>query len=497
MRSDRPVRRACGWLALSLLALTPAAAGAQIGATDFAARRDSLARRIGDGVVVAFGARTPVTDFGPPTQLPAFHYLTGFDEPDAAFVMVVRQGAGTATLFTMPIDPRVAMYYGRRPDSAAIASRFGMTARPFAALRAAVDSLAGSGLSFYSLADFEDADFAYADSLTRGRAFLQSVVAAHSGLQVKDAHPLVNELRARKSAAELALLRKAAALSVEGHRAAMRLAAPGLHEYDLQAAAEYEFRRGGSSRPAYGSIVGSGENGTQLHYMLDRAPLKAGELVVIDAAGEYEGYAADVTRTLPVSGRFTTDQRALYQLVRDAQDAAVRNAKPGMKFAVAQDSSLEVRARGLARMGLIEASDALYDPPGRANCATRPAACRQVNVWTIHGISHGLGLAVHDPVQFYSGDRTVQPGDVFTVEPGIYINTAFLDILPDTPRNRAFIAKVRPVAERLNNTGIRIEDDYIATATGLEWISPAPREVSEVEAAMSVARNTAPGAPRR
>jgi Xaa-Pro aminopeptidase len=489
MRSDRPVRRGCGWLALSLLALTPAAAGAQIGATDFAARRDSLARRIGDGVVVAFGARTPVTDFGPPTQLPAFHYLTGFDEPDAAFVMVVRQGAGTATLFTMPIDPRVAMYYGRRPDSAAIASRFGMTARPFAALRAAVDSLAGSGLSFYSLADFEDADFAYADSLTRGRAFLQSVVAAHSGLQVKDAHPLVNELRARKSAAELALLRKAAALSVEGHRAAMRLAAPGLHEYDLQAAAEYEFRRGGSSRPAYGSIVGSGENGTQLHYMLDRAPLKAGELVVIDAAGEYEGYAADVTRTLPVSGRFTTDQRALYQLVRDAQDAAVRNAKPGMKFAVAQDSSLEVRARGLARMGLIEASDALYDPPGRANCATRPAACRQVNVWTIHGISHGLGLAVHDPVQFYSGDRTVQPGDVFTVEPGIYVNTAFLDILPDTPRNRAFIAKVRPVAERLNHTGVRIEDDYIATATDLEWISPAPREASEVEAAMRVAGN--------
>ena len=360
-------------LALILLAVAVPAATAQIGPTDFAARRDSLARRIGDGVVIAFGARTPVTDFGPPTQLPAFHYLTGFDEPDAALVMVVHGGAGTSTLFTMPIDPRVAMYYGRRPDSAAIATGFGLTARPFATLRGAVDSLAGSGLTFYSLADFEDADFAYADSLTRGRAFLQSVTAAHSGLQVKDAHPLVNQLRARKSAAELALLRKAAALSVEGHRAAMRIAAPGLHEYDLQAAAEYEFRRGGASRPAYGSIVGSGENGTQLHYMRDRAPLKAGDLVVIDAAREYQGYAADVTRTLPVSGRFTKEQRALYQLVRDAQDAAVRNAKPGMKFSAAQDSSVAVRAAGLARMGLIESADAIYDPPGRANCTARPA----------------------------------------------------------------------------------------------------------------------------
>jgi Xaa-Pro aminopeptidase len=484
-------------LLVLLPAAAPAATRAQIAPAEYAARRDSLARRIGDGVVVAFGARTPVTDFGPPTQLPAFHYLTGYDEPDAAFVMVVRQGVGTPVLFTMPIDPRTAMYYGRRPDSAAVVREFGMAARPFAALRSALDSLVGGGLTFYALADFEDADFAGVDSLTRGQVFMRAFIAAHDGLKVKDAHPIVAGLRARKSSAELVLLRKAAAASVAGHRAAMGLAAPGLHEYDLQAAAEYEFRRGGASRPAYGSIVGSGENGTQLHYMRDRGPLRAGDLVVIDAAGEYEGYAADVTRTLPVSGRFTKEQRILYQLVRDAQEAAVRNAKPGMSFRAAQDSSREVRARGLAQLGLIEGPGALYDPPGKPDCAARPAACLQVNVWTIHGISHGLGLAVHDPAQFYSQDGTVKPGDVFTVEPGIYINTAFLDVLPDTPRNRAFIARVRPAAQRLNNTGIRIEDDYIATDTGLEWISPAPREVAEVEAAMSVAGNTARGRKRR
>ena len=173
-------------LALVLACLMPAAtaARAQIAPAEYAARRDSLAQRIGDGVLVAFGARTPVTDFAPPTQLPAFHYLTGFDEPDAAFVMVVRHGAAAPVLYTMPIDPRVAMYYGRRPDSAAIGHKFGIPARPFAALRPALDSLAGSGLAFFALADFEDADFARADSLTRGQVFMRAFQAAHAGLQV-------------------------------------------------------------------------------------------------------------------------------------------------------------------------------------------------------------------------------------------------------------------------------------------------------------------------
>ncbi len=469
---------------LALAALTAAPLAAQIPAAEFSARRDSLASRIGDGVVVAFGARTPVTDFGPPTQLPAFHYLTNYDEPDAAFVMVVRGGRPVPMLFVTPIEPRTAMYYGRRPDSAMVRQATGIPARPFAALSGVLDSLAGAGLDFHTLADFEDADFQRADSLTRGVAYIRSFAAAHPGLTIKNAHPLVDQLRARKSPAEIALLRRAAALSDAGHLAAMRMAAPGLHEYDLQAAAEYAFRRGGASRPAYGSIVGSGRRGTQLHYMKNRGPLEAGDLVVIDAAGEYEGYAADVTRTLPVSGRFTPDQRAIYQLVRDAQAAAERNSRPGMQIAAATDSAIAVRARGLAALGLIESADAEFDPPWHADCTAVPAACRQAMLWMIHGISHGLGLAVHDPAQFYTGDRVVQPGDAFTIEPGIYISTISLDILPDTPRNRAFIAKVRPVVERMNNTGVRIEDDYVATADGLDRISHAPREADEVEAAM-------------
>jgi len=188
-----------------VLALTTTNALGQIPASEYAARRDSLAARIGDGVVVGFGGRTPVADFGPFYQLPAFHYLTNFDEPDAAFVMTVRGGRGTTTVFLTPIDPRRAFYYGRRPDSASV-ERSGMKARSFGALAGFVDSLAATGATFYHLTDFEDEDFAREDSLTRGRVVMAGVVARHPTLQVKDAHAIVDQLRARKSPAELALL---------------------------------------------------------------------------------------------------------------------------------------------------------------------------------------------------------------------------------------------------------------------------------------------------
>jgi Xaa-Pro aminopeptidase len=465
------------------LALFATSAAAQISEHEFAARRESLAKRNDSGVVLAFGGRTLVADFGTFYQLPAFHYLTNFDEPDAAFVMTVKHGVGTPTLFITPADPRRAFYYGWRPDSAAVKQQHDIHARSFSALAGFVDSLAAAGLPFYTLDDFEDADFAGADSLTRGKMFVRSRAARHPGLVIRNAHPIVDQLRARKSAAEIALLRKAAEISSQGHRAAM-LAPQPRHEYELQAALEGTFLRLGASRPAYGSIVGSGINGTQLHYMKDRGVTKPGDLVVMDAGAEYEGYAADITRTIPVSGTFTAEQKKIYQVVRDAQAAAERNSAPGKRQSAAQDSSFVVRAKGLAALGLIESEDASLDPPWTANCERQPTSCSQAYFWMIHGISHGLGLAVHDPMQSQYGDRTYKPGDVFTIEPGIYISTRMLDALPDTPKNRAFIAKVRPTVEKYENTGVRIEDDYVITQTGLERISSAPREIAEIEALM-------------
>jgi Xaa-Pro aminopeptidase len=468
----------------SFLAALPAVALAQIPASEFAARRDSLAARVQNGVVVAFGGRTPVSDFGPFYQLPAFHYLTNFDEPDAAFVMVVQNGRGTSTLFLTPVGARLAFYYGRRPDSATVVRELGVHARAFSALASYVDSLAGTRLPFYTLHDFADADFAQQDSLTRGQQFIKAIRAKHTALEVRDGHDIVDELRAKKSPAEMALLRKAAEISTEGHRAAMLIPEPS-KEYEIQAALEGTFLRLGGARPSYGSIVGGGIHGTQLHYMRDRGDVKPGDVVVMDAATEYEGYAADVTRTLPVSGKFTPEQRAIYQLVRDAQAAAERNSKPGMSAVAAQDSSIEIRARGLVKLGLAESADAQFDPPWKADCAKSPRSCSQPMFWMIHGISHGIGLAVHDPAQFYADDHIFRQGDAFTIEPGIYISTTMLDALPDTPKNRAFIAKVLPVVRRYQNTGVRIEDDYVITEKGLERISHAPREMDEIEALMS------------
>ena len=471
-------------MAAFLLVVLPAVAVAQIPASEFAARRDSLAARVKNGVVVAFGGRTPVSDFGPFYQLPAFHYLTNFDEPDAAFVMVVQNGRGTSTLFLTPVGARQAFYYGRRPDSATVVRDLGVRARSFSTLASYVDSLAGARLPFYTLHDFADADFADEDSLTRGQQFIKSLRAKNAALEVHDGHEIVDELRAKKIPAEMALLRKAAEISTEGHRAAMSIPEP-TKEYEIQAALEGTFLRLGGARPSYGSIVGGGVHGTQLHYMRDRGDVKPGDVVVMDAATEYEGYAADITRTLPVSGKYTAEQRAIYQLVRDAQAAAERNSKPGMSSVAAQDSSWDVRARGLAKLGLVESVDAQLDLPWPADCNANPRACKQAMFWMIHGISHGIGLAVHDPAQFYAKDHQFKQGDAFTIEPGIYISTTMLDALPDTPRNRAFIAKVKPVVQRYENTGVRIEDDYLITDKGLERISLAPREIDEVEALMA------------
>ncbi len=451
--------------------------------SEFEARRAAMAQQIDSGVVLAFGARTPVNDFSAFFQLPAFRYLTNYIEPDAAFVMVVRGGVGESTLYLAPIEARSAFYYGERADSTQTEARYGLRGRSFSALAGDLDSLIQSGLPIYHIPDVETTDFARLDSLTRGQQTVKRLVAAHPSVSIRNAMPQVLRLRARRSDTELALITRAVEITSEGHLAAMRTANPQ-HEYELKAALEFEFTRRGAERPAYGSIVGGGRNTGTLHYMRDNDPVKPGDLVLMDAGAEFRGYAADVTRTIPVSGTYTKEQRDIYQLVLDSQLAAERNSQPGMNMRAATDSSVVVRARGLAALGLIESEDALYDPPWAANCEANPASCRQSNLWMIHGISHGIGLAVHDPLQGSFSNGTFQQGDAFTIEPGVYISTRSLDVLPDTPRNRRFIAAVRDKVKQYEHTGVRIEDCYIITANGLERISLVPREMDEIEAIM-------------
>jgi Xaa-Pro aminopeptidase len=464
--------------------LTPGVLAAQsIPAAEYAARRDSLGGRLGNAVVVAFGAPAP-TGHSRPSQLPAFRYLTGFMEPDAALVLVARGGRMTGTLFIQPRDPGRKLYDGFPPDSAAVARTTGLAARSINALRPMLDSLATAGLPVYTLRDFANTDAAADDSLTRGASFMKAFTAAHPGLEPRDAHPVLDSLRTRKSPTELAMLRRAIDITVAAQREAMRTVRPGMYEYEIEGLYESAFRRTGGDGPAFVSIIGSGLNSTQYHYNANDRRMATGDVLVMDVGAGYGGYAADVTRTVPVSGRFSSNQRAVYQIVRDAQEAAARVAGPGATYQAWRDSARAVVARGVARLGLTEGVEATFDPPWADTCKQDASRCRQDFLYMAHGLGHGIGLEVHDHPFAWSGPGKFAPGDVFTIEPGIYVSTKLLDMLPDTPGNRQMIAKVRSAVQRYNNIGVRIEDDYVITATGVEWLSNAPREIADIETAM-------------
>jgi len=319
--------------------------------------------------------------------------------------------------------------------------------------------------------------------------FVRAIAAGHPSVKVSSANMHVMMLRGAKSAAERDLIRKAVAITADAQREAMRAIEPGMYEFEIQSLIEYTFRRNGADRPSFSTIVGSGPNSTTLHYNADDRLMNAGEVVVMDIGASYRGYAADVTRTVPVNGTFTADQRAIYQIVRDAQAAAERQAKPGAKAALMSDSASAVLAAGLTRLGLIESPTATYD------CGTteQPQQCPQLGLYYMHGLGHGIGLEVHDPDQFYF-KGTLDTGSAFTIEPGIYVRENVLEILPKTQRNEALAAKLRPAVVKFRNIGVRIEDDYLITDQGLEWISRAPRELTEVEALM---REALAGASKR
>ena len=478
-----------------LLCVATSLLAQDIAPAEYAARRDSLAARIDSGVVVAFGAPDP-TSIHQAVQLPTFRYLTGFLEPNAVFVLVKRAGAVKGILFTASRDPRRVLYDGFPPDSATVAQQTGLTVRSLPALSHTVDSLMRLNLPVYHLRDYASSDAAEQDSLTRGARFTADLATRYRGmeLQIADAHPMVDSLRARKSPAELALLRKAINITVASLTRTMRAAKPGMWEYELQAMVEGGFRRAGADGPSFGSIVGSGPNSTQYHYERNDRQMAAGDVVVMDVGAGFRGYAADVTRTIPVSGKFTPEQRAVYQLVRDAQAAAERVVKPGASWQAWRDSARAVEARGLAKLGLIESVDATFDPPWAGQCEASPERCRQAFLYMAHGLGHGIGLEVHDPPR-YGGVGTFEVGQVFTIEPGVYISTKLLDMLPDTPKNRAMIAKVRKTVERYQNIGVRIEDDYVVTSNGIEWLSRAPREIAEIERLSSVSSSRAKRGP--
>jgi Xaa-Pro aminopeptidase len=467
-------------VAASLTLTTAAQLGAQVTQAEYARRRAALAARIQDGVLLAIGGREPEHDYLSFFQATEFAYLTGYPEPSAALVMVKDGGRVTSTMFVSPRNPGAEVWTGKRFGTDGATRMTGIAAREVGELRAVLDSLLRSSSRLYVVGNVGLGGNGDEDRvLSADDQYVRRLAAAHPSVKVASANQHVSQLRATKSAAELDLIRRAAAITVEAHRNAMRAMAPGMNEFEIQSLIEYTFRRNGADRPSFATIVGSGPNSTTLHYNADDRFMNAGEVVVMDVGASYRGYAADVTRTVPVTGTFTPDQRAIYQIVRDAQAAAERNAKPGMKASAMSDTAAAVLAAGLARVGLIESPTATYD----CGPVQQPQQCSQLQLYYMHGLGHGIGLEVHDPEQS-SFTGVIAPGSAFTLEPGIYVRENVLEILAKTPRNEALVVKLRPAVERFRNIGIRIEDDYIVTERGTEWISRAPREIDEVEAMM-------------
>jgi Xaa-Pro aminopeptidase len=458
-------------VALAACSSALAAAGPPAPGPDwFAAHRAALAAKLPkDAVVVLRGPAEPEAEVGDAYRPDSnFWYLTGFAEPDA--VVVLRPSAPEGKRYVLFVKPKnwiEERWTGRRAGvEGAKADYRAEAAFPIENFQKESRSLlAGAKELFY----LDARDRAFREKLITS---WQAVAAAGTeSLPASDVAPVVAQMRLVKDATEIAILREAVNLSVEAHRAALALAGPGVNEGVLKGAMVQRCLAGGAARMAYAPIVGSGPNSVILHYPDANRVMRRGEMIVNDTACEYGLYAADVTRSYPVNGTFSPEQRALYEIVLAAQKAAIAKATVGSAHHDVQDASLAVVVNGLIKLALVKGT------------REEVIASRSFTAFFPHGTSHWLGLDVHDAGSYEYADPTdrwtrysssmtkLKPGMVLTVEPGIYI--------PE---------KSEGVDPKWWNIGVRIEDDVLITEKGPECLScGAPREIADVEKAMKPA----------
>ena len=457
----------------------------QIPLAEYAARRESLGRLTGDGAIVVLGSAEPVRDFDGFSQSPHHKYLTGWDAPDAALLVLRAGGTQREMLFVAEKNPAVEVWTGVRPSLPDAQRMSGIPARVIGELTHTCDSLLAAGAPLRIVGEFAGDASTIGAARTRDQVFMDALKARHGDAKITDANRAVLELRGTKSPAEIELLRGAIAITGRAHQEAMRMVTAGWNEFEVQALIDYTFRRNGADRNGFFTAAASGDNTTTLHYSQNDRPIQQGELLLLDIGAAFGGYSADVTRTIPVGGTFSPAQRAIYELVRRAQVAGERAVRIGAATSAPQAAAADTIAQGLAALGLVESPTATYDCDIAAS-----QQCPQWRLYYMHGLSHGIGLDVHDPDLSYGG--TYGAGSVVTIEPGVYVRRTMQTVLADTPRNRAVLKAIAPALARYAGIGVRIEDDYLLTSTGLEWLSQVPREVAEVEAALKAPRAATP-----
>lgn len=390
-----------------------------------------------------------------------FYYLTGFTEPQALLALIPGRKQGETVLFCQEKDPLRELWDGFRlgPDAACEALSID-DAYPIADIDDILPGLIeGRERVYYSMGKDDKFDDQVMEWVKVIRS--KSKLGAHPPGEFLMLDPLLHELRLIKSKAEIKLMEQAAKISAEGHRRAMAACHPGAHEYELEAELLYAFKRNGSLAPAYTSIVAAGDNACTLHYNDNNAAINEGDLVLIDAGCEYEYYASDITRTFPASGKFSKEQKAIYEIVLKAQEAAIAEVKPGASWDAPHKASVKVITQGLARLGLLKGTPAKL---------IKSEAYRE---FYMHRVGHWIGMDVHD-VGDYKIDETwrlLEPGMVTTIEPGIYIS----------PNNKK-------VAKKWRGIGVRIEDDVLVTSKGHKVLSTGiPKTVDEIESFMAEA----------
>lgn len=388
-----------------------------------------------------------------------FYYLSGFSEPDAVLVLIPGRRHGQFVMFCREKDSDMELWNGHRSGPDGACADYGADdAFPIGDIDDILPGLIeGRERVYYSMgrsAGFDRQIMGWVNSIRSKEA-----AGAVPPGEFNDLNHMLHDMRLSKTAAELRLMRRAAEITARAHQRAMRQCRPGMYEYQLEAELQHEFLTSGARHPAYLSIVGSGANGCTLHYVANSAKMRDGDLVLVDAGCELEYYAADVTRTFPVNGRFSPPQRALYELVLRAQEAAIAEIRPGNHWNQPHDASVRVITDGLVQLGLLR---------GKVANLIKRKAYRD---FYMHRVGHWLGLDVHDVGDYRVGGewRLLEPGMVMTVEPGIYV----------APHNRKVAAKWRGI-------GIRIEDDVVVTRDGCEVMTAkAPKTVEEIEALMA------------
>jgi len=429
----------------------------------YAARRNRLASLMGEGVAVIGTApeRVRNRDSHYPYRFDSyFYYLTGFIEPEAALVLVGGKSP-KSILFCRGSDPEREIWDGFRYGPEAARERFGFDeAHVVAELDTVVPKLLEDQPALYYPVGAEaDWDARVMRWLNVVRARSRAGIAAPERLH--DVRALLDDMRLVKDAHELGVMRRAARIAAAAHRRAMQSARPGRMEYEIEAELLHEFRRNGAQFPAYSPIVAAGANACVLHYVSNDARLAQGDLLLIDAGCELDGYASDITRTFPVSGRFSGAQRAVYDLVLAAQRAAIERVKPGNGWNEPHDAAVRVLAQGMLDLKLLSGS---LDEVLEKETYKR---------FYMHRTGHWLGLDVHDAGEYKrSGNwRRLAPGMALTVEPGLYIRAA-----DDVPAP-------------LRDIGVRIEDDVVVTQEGCEVITAeATKLPDDIEALMRDAR---------